>query len=840
MKLKNQTQQEVNTKRSIENGQVKMNPDSHYPFNMRSGWLPKPGSSSMQAYFDMIINDEHKEWAKCIKDMNDYIESNEVIKYLVDNACKENINLIESHLVSPNGVDGVPIPRIKDKEKLLDAFNKILTHAPSFINNELVGLPFSALVVAIDPTLSGSVLFRLPMFNEKMGAILNEWNKFLASKASNHGFSIEGKQWLSDAAKIHYDFPIWKKDSETLPYWDSWNSFFTRKFKDPSVARPIADPSSNQTVICPNDGSLFSWEANISKKDVFWFKDMKYSLSDILSSSVKEQQDLIDKHKLVDMFSGGYIFQTYLNPYNFHCWWSPVNAEVLFDPFVIPGCFFSKLIIPDFGGATTESLPYLAQVNARGVIVFKTKDYGHVCCIPLGMSEVSSIEFDKKMKKGAKVTKGQEMGNFNYGGSSFVIIYENLPGKKLVFQNSLGTPYPANPPQATSSAGTGVDVTNIGAQIGVWESADPLLSQGSPFGVVYNKQLHNLFFDVNGNISDVWNDGLKQKYQNLNELVSSIPNLNVPGSSTAAPAPSAQGNPFSIVYKKQLHNLYWDVNGNISDIWYDVKNKKTDIEWYEGKNWYYQNLNSLPFVAPLANGNPFAVVYNEQLHNLYMDVNNQISDIWFDGKNWNYQNLNLCASAAPLALGNPSAVIYNNQMHNLYLDINGNISDIWFDGSKWHYQNLNKLAPKATLTQSSPFSMVYKKQLHNLYLDFNNQISDIWYDGSKWLYQNLNSLVPSAPLAYGNPFAVEYFGQLHNLYLDANNQISDIWFDGSTWQYQNLNLLDSSAPLAQGNIFAVVYEGQLHNLYTDINNQVSDIWYDGSKWHYRNLSPLIS
>ncbi|WP_240701054.1 phosphatidylserine decarboxylase, partial [Pseudoalteromonas phenolica] len=81
---------------------------------------------------------------------------------------------------------------------------------------------------------------------------------------------------------------------------------------------------------------------------MFWFKDMKYSLSDILSSPIKEQQDVIDNYKLVDLFEDRYIFQTYLNPYNFHRWWVPVNGEVLFTPFSIPGCFFNKLVIPDF------------------------------------------------------------------------------------------------------------------------------------------------------------------------------------------------------------------------------------------------------------------------------------------------------------------------------------------------------------------------------------------------------------------------------------------------------------------------------------------------------------
>ncbi len=438
------------------------------PFNVQSHWLPAPGSDSLLEFFRLVLEElpEEAEYPPCIEDLNKLIEENDVIQYLVDNACKENENIKASH--AADGI--VAIPRIKDKDTILKAFTKILTMAPAFINDDLVGLPFSAFVVGIDPTLSGSELFANPMFNEKMSVILQKWNKFLDTEASNVGFRKEGKQWLSDTAKKQYDFPIWKKDSPTLPYWKSWNSFFTRDFEDPEKSRPIADPKSNKTIICPNDGSLFRWRRNIKKKDVFWFKDMQYSLADILSSPDPKQQAILDKHDLVSIFDNGYIFQTYLNPYNFHQWWVPVNGKVLFDPLVVPGYFFNKLVLPDFGGATTASLPYLAQVNARGIIVFKTKDYGHICCIPLGMSEVSTITFDKKMKKDKKVHKGQRMGTFNYGGSSFVIIYERLPGKDIIFVNDKGVYYEQDPPLPSGSSSTGGETTNIGSKIGEWVS----------------------------------------------------------------------------------------------------------------------------------------------------------------------------------------------------------------------------------------------------------------------------------------------------------------------------------------------------------------------------------
>jgi phosphatidylserine decarboxylase len=84
------------------------------------------------------------------------------------------------------------------------------------------------------------------------------------------------------------------------------------------------------------------------------------------------------------------------------------------------------------------------------------------------MSEVSTVAFDKEIVKDAKVTKGQEMGMFFYGGSSFAIIYEKLPNKALFFVDANGTQYDQDPPPPGSSSGTGGEPTNIGAQIGLW------------------------------------------------------------------------------------------------------------------------------------------------------------------------------------------------------------------------------------------------------------------------------------------------------------------------------------------------------------------------------------
>ncbi len=145
----------------------------HYPHALQSGWLPKL-RESLQAFHRMILDAERTKYAPSVAELDRFIDDHEVIRYLVNNACRENLNLVETYPTT-SSTGGVAIPRIKDKETLLHGFNTILKHPPFFVNDELVGLPFSAWVVGIDPTLSGVALFGLPMFNRKMSAVLREW-----------------------------------------------------------------------------------------------------------------------------------------------------------------------------------------------------------------------------------------------------------------------------------------------------------------------------------------------------------------------------------------------------------------------------------------------------------------------------------------------------------------------------------------------------------------------------------------------------------------------------------------------------------------------------------------
>ena len=66
----------------------------------------------------------------------------------------------------------------------------------------------------------------------------------------------------------------------------------------------------------------------------------------------------------------------------------------------------------------------------RGYFIIDTGKYGHVAMVAVGLNTISSIVFNPKFENVTKpvpVKRGEELGNFIYGGSLFVMIFE--PGR---------------------------------------------------------------------------------------------------------------------------------------------------------------------------------------------------------------------------------------------------------------------------------------------------------------------------------------------------------------------------------------------------------------------------
>ena len=53
-------------------------------------------------------------------------------------------------------------------------------------------------------------------------------------------------------------------------------------------------------------------------------------------------------------------------------------------------------------------------------------DSGALCAVlPVGMCQVSSVNFEPELKPGSVVKKGDPLGYFLFGGSDFVMVFES-------------------------------------------------------------------------------------------------------------------------------------------------------------------------------------------------------------------------------------------------------------------------------------------------------------------------------------------------------------------------------------------------------------------------------
>lgn len=306
-------------------------------------------------------------------------------------------------------------PHIRDTEHLLQLLNEILHIAPTYNKTLLVGTPFSAIILWTMGTQAGFAAYRNEKINKMFKKLLKEWSKFLNSKESLYVLNDTKDGWMSKEAMKQLNMDIYQH-SPNKKHWGfkSWNDFFTRKLK-PGV-RPISGENDNKIIVSSADSTIYKIRSNVKKYDTFWIKEQPYSVADMLDHDAK----------FVDKFVGGHIFQAFLNPFNYHRLHSPVCGTVL-KAFIKEGLYFSQATV--MGQNKTDqdmSEGYITHVQTRAIIYIKCDNpkIGVVALMFIGMVEISSCIINKKIKKGYKIKKGEEVGYFQFGGSTHCLFFE--------------------------------------------------------------------------------------------------------------------------------------------------------------------------------------------------------------------------------------------------------------------------------------------------------------------------------------------------------------------------------------------------------------------------------
>jgi phosphatidylserine decarboxylase len=319
-----------------------------------------------------------------------------------------------------------PAPR--DLPDLLEQLNAVLTIAPFYVPQKwkdepdprkkeaaaLVGTPFSAILLWTMGTPSGFAAYRNSRINAMFKGLLRVWAGFLYSGDSLYVLNDSTYGWKSEEAQddLHMEDYIYDPNDR---YWgfSSWNGFFTREVKPD--ARPIDGEDDDKIVVAACDSTVYrvSRGQDVRARNEFWIKSQPYSLADMLNN------------EYVETFVGGDVWQAFLSPFNYHRWHSPVSGTIV-KAYVKEGLYFSQAT--SMGEDPTDqdySEGYIAHVQTRAIFFIEAKDpgIGLMCVMPVGMVEISSCLIHEKIKPGYPIKKGEELGYFQFGGSTHCLIF---------------------------------------------------------------------------------------------------------------------------------------------------------------------------------------------------------------------------------------------------------------------------------------------------------------------------------------------------------------------------------------------------------------------------------
>ena len=199
--------------------------------------------------------------------------------------------------------------------------------------------------------------------------------------------------------------------------WHTFNEFFARSLASPDV-RPIASSS----VVAPADSwPKGTWQID-DQNQLVYPNDLQIKtakLSDIAQLIGQDSQ-------YKNAFAGGTLTHTFLDVNCYHHYHAPVDG-LLVELRTIPG-------VAAGGGYTLwdneKKLYYYVNdmgfqmVETRACAIIQTEPYGLVAMLPVGMSQICSVNWLTSLHVGQQLKRGDDMGYFMFGGSDVIMIFQ--------------------------------------------------------------------------------------------------------------------------------------------------------------------------------------------------------------------------------------------------------------------------------------------------------------------------------------------------------------------------------------------------------------------------------
>lgn len=387
-------------------------------------WLPED-ENLLQAWLARLIErietknnlSQPPEMHPVIQEFQELIEGDAVIYMLFS----QMFHQIPDELTH----DPAGKPQVRDYRLMLLCFNEIITTAPPYDNTGMVGFPINAILDWPMGTPAGLAAFLNEKVNVQVGKMLNVWGAFLKSPQSAYVLNTDSKTgWFGVEAMTQmpeFDTTFECDPTKKHRGFTSWDDFFTRRFR-PGV-RPVAYPDDDRYIVNACESAPYDIQKNVKLRDCFWIKTQPYSITHMLAGD-----------HYAERFIGGTVYQAYLSALSYHRWHSPVSGTVV-KKYVVPGAYYSEAKMAGFdSNASTGSMGYITEVATRALIFIQADnlDIGLMVFLAVGMAEVSTC--DIQVDEGQRLRKGEELGMFHYGGSTYCLIFRK--GVNVIFQLS--------------------------------------------------------------------------------------------------------------------------------------------------------------------------------------------------------------------------------------------------------------------------------------------------------------------------------------------------------------------------------------------------------------------
>ncbi|WVN88892.1 phosphatidylserine decarboxylase [Cryptococcus depauperatus CBS 7841] len=217
-----------------------------------------------------------------------------------------------------------------------------------------------------------------------------------------------------------YDLPLEELLVQDLTKYPTFNSFFSRRLV--AFARPITMPEDTSIVVSPADCRLTVFQT-VDEAKILWIKGQQFTIPSLLTGN-----DIIDKRFAeIQNDTGASLAISRLAPQDYHRFHAPVEGTVV-SVKDIEGELYT--VNPQ---AINEDLNVFT-LNKRSVMLIHA-NLGHgreavpIAFVAVGAMLVGSIGWSKS--PGDKVFKGEELGWFQYGGSTIITLFPSKAGLRF-------------------------------------------------------------------------------------------------------------------------------------------------------------------------------------------------------------------------------------------------------------------------------------------------------------------------------------------------------------------------------------------------------------------------